>query len=233
MEAVACSKRKLTVRQHWSPGLPYLVVKIPTVIWNILDFYFPLAPQKMTDSLAGSVVTEQGEMVSSLTRVDLGWIQGRSVLQWGWCDTGTGCPEMWLMLCSWRLSRIGWIRSWATWSSCGVPVHCRGVGLHDLWRSLPTLRILWFYDSKIVFLFIPHWSSQTVVTRTLSSNAGVLVYYSFRGLASAFYNFWLWNYTHNTTRKLQVIACFLCMLWNKCGSFCEPEKPRIIFNKHM
>ena len=30
--------------------------------------------KKGTDSLAGSVVTEQGEMASSLKRVDLGWI---------------------------------------------------------------------------------------------------------------------------------------------------------------
>ena len=30
--------------------------------------------KKGTDSLAGSVVIEQGEMASSLKRVDLGWI---------------------------------------------------------------------------------------------------------------------------------------------------------------
>ena len=65
--------------------------------------------------------------------------------------TGTGCPEMWLMPRPWRLSRPGWIRPWAAWSSCGVPVRCRGVGLDDLQRSLPTLRILWFY-SMILYL---------------------------------------------------------------------------------
>ena len=30
----------------------------------------------------------------------------------------------------------------------GVLVHCRGGGLDDLWRSLPTQKILWFYESK-------------------------------------------------------------------------------------
>ena len=48
---------------------------------------------------------------------------------------------------SWRLSRWRWIRLWATWSSCGVPVHCRGVGLDSPQRSLPILRILWFYNA--------------------------------------------------------------------------------------
>ena len=32
-------------------------------------------------------------------------------------------------------------------SSCGVPVHCRGVGLDGPQRSFTTLRIPWFYDS--------------------------------------------------------------------------------------
>ena len=50
------------------------------------------------------------------------------------------------MPCPWRHSRQGWIRPWATWSSCGVPVHCRGVGLDGPQRSLPALRILWSYS---------------------------------------------------------------------------------------
>ena len=54
---------------------------------------------------------------------------------------------MWLMPHPWRFSRWGWIRPWATWSGCGVPVHCRGAGLDDLWRFLLTLRIPWLYDS--------------------------------------------------------------------------------------
>ena len=56
------------------------------------------------------------------------------------------CQEMWLMPHSWRLSRPGWTRLWATWSSCGCPWSCRGVGLDGLWGSFPNLRILWFYD---------------------------------------------------------------------------------------
>jgi len=31
----------------------------------------------------------------------------------------------------WRLSRPGWARPRVTRWSCGVPVHCRGVGLDD------------------------------------------------------------------------------------------------------
>jgi len=38
-----------------------------------------------------------------------------------------------------------------TWSNCGVPVHCRGAELDGLQMSLPTLRILWFYELGLEF----------------------------------------------------------------------------------
>ena len=59
---------------------------------------------------------------------------------------------MLLMPHPWRLSRRGCIRPWAIWSSCGIPVHCRGVGLYGLQRSLPTLRILWFHSNALHIL---------------------------------------------------------------------------------
>ena len=49
-----------------------------------------------------------------------------------------------------------WSLPWTTWSSCGVPVHCRGVGLDGFQRSLPTLRILWFCDCSFCSSF---WGS--------------------------------------------------------------------------
>ena len=69
------------------------------------------------------------------------------LLQWGWWGTETGYLVLWLVHCCWGLSRQGWIRPWATWSSCAVPVHCRGVGLNGPQRSLPTLKIPWLNDS--------------------------------------------------------------------------------------
>jgi len=48
----------------------------------------------------------------------------KSLLWWGWW--GTGCPEMWWMLRPWRLTRPGWTRLWATWSSCGWPCTLQG-----------------------------------------------------------------------------------------------------------
>jgi len=57
----------------------------------------------------------------------------------------TGHRVLWLMPRPWRLSRRGWIRPWATWSSCSVPVHCRGLGLDGLQRHLATPRFLWFH----------------------------------------------------------------------------------------
>jgi len=47
-------------------------------------------------------------MISVSKTGDLGWIQGKSLSQWGWRGTGTGCPEMWLMPHPRRLSRPGW-----------------------------------------------------------------------------------------------------------------------------
>lgn len=57
---------------------------------------------------------------------------------------------LWLMSCPWRLTRWGWIGLWATWLSCGIPVHCRRVRLDGPQRSLPTLRILWLQDIEMI-----------------------------------------------------------------------------------
>ena len=50
------------------------------------------------------------------------------------------------MPCPWRHSRSGWMGLWAPDGAIGVPVHCRGVGLHG---SLPAQLILWF--SALIF----------------------------------------------------------------------------------
>ena len=42
-----------------------------------------------------------------------------------------------------------------------VPVHCRAVGLGDLWRSLPTMGILWFCVKRNG----THWHSLTLAER--------------------------------------------------------------------
>ena len=58
-----------------------------------------------------------------------------------WWDTGTGCLEMPWMSHPCRLLRRGRQHDLAV----DVPVHHRGVGLDELWRSFPSLRILWFH----------------------------------------------------------------------------------------
>ena len=91
-------------------------------------------------------------------------IRNRTILlQWRWWGIVTGCLEMWLMLRLWRLSRPGRIRPWATWPSCGAPVHCRGVGLDGLQRSLPTLRILWFCYYEIWYRGIFVYGSKIII----------------------------------------------------------------------
>jgi len=70
--------------------------------------------KKGTDSLAGSVVTGQGHMISNVKSIDFSWIPGKSLLQWGWWSTGTGCPGKWWMSHLWRHSRWGWTGLWAT-----------------------------------------------------------------------------------------------------------------------
>ena len=49
---------------------------------------------------------------------------------------------MWLMSHPWRLARQGWIKPWATWSSCASPC-----SLHGNWTrwslEVWSLRILW------------------------------------------------------------------------------------------
>jgi len=42
----------------------------------------------------------------------------------------------------WRHSRSGWTGLQARNRAVGVPVHCKGAGLEDLYKSLPTQTIL-------------------------------------------------------------------------------------------
>jgi len=56
-------------------------------------------------------------------------------------------PEGLWSLLVWRYSRPAWTRSCAAF--CRGPCFGRGVGLHDLQRSLPTPTILRFWDSGI------------------------------------------------------------------------------------
>jgi len=44
----------------------------------------------------------------------------------------------------WKHSRPGWTGLWAPCSSWRCPCSLQGVGLGDLWRSLPSQSILWF-----------------------------------------------------------------------------------------
>ena len=73
------------------------------------------------------------------------WTWGRISSLWGWRSTGPGCPGRLWSLLLWRYSRPAWTRSCAAcfWWPC----FCRGVGLGDPQRSLPTPAILWFCDS--------------------------------------------------------------------------------------
>ena len=50
----------------------------------------------------------------------------KKFLWWGWWNTGTGCPERWLMPHPWKCSRPGWSRLWATWSSWRCPCSLQG-----------------------------------------------------------------------------------------------------------
>ena len=104
------------------------------------------------DSLAGSVVTEQGEMASKLKEGRFRLGIGKSLLQWGWWGTLTGCPEWWWMPGDFQ-SEAG-PGSEQPDVAVDVPVHCRGVGLDDLQKSLPTPRILWFYSMKFYIVGI-------------------------------------------------------------------------------
>jgi len=102
--------------------------------------------KKGTVSVAGSVVIEQGEMVSYWKRGDLDWMQGRRCPPQGWWSTRTGCPESWWMSCPWRCSRRGWTRLWASDGAVGVPVHLRELDQMAIPSNSNNSMIL-FYDS--------------------------------------------------------------------------------------
>jgi len=51
------------------------------------------------DSLSGSIVIGRGVTVSNWMRVGFSQLLVRCSLQWGWWDTGRGCPEqLWMPL---------------------------------------------------------------------------------------------------------------------------------------
>lgn len=67
-----------------------------------------------------------------------------NTLQWEWLHTGTGCPER-LSLFPWKYLKDVWTWLWASrsmWSRLS-----RGVGAHDIQRSLSTSVILWFCET--------------------------------------------------------------------------------------
>ena len=88
---------------------------------------------------------------------------------------------MWLMLCSWRLLRQGWIRPWATWSSCGCPCSLQGSWnrwpLKNLSNSKGSM-ILWcllsfplsYTKSVETWLKLPFFSSQSSHWSSSQSN---------------------------------------------------------------
>ena len=58
-------------------------------------------------------------------------------------------PREVVVPCPCRHPRSVWMRLWAPDGAVGVSVHCREVGPDDLYKSPPTLTILWFYMNSI------------------------------------------------------------------------------------
>jgi len=75
----------------------------------------------------------------------------KNILQWEWWGTGTSCAEMWGMTCPWRLSRQGWIRSLATWSSFGYPC-----SLQESWTRWPLKVPSNSKNSAILHFYLVH-----------------------------------------------------------------------------
>ena len=76
--------------------------------------------------------------------------------QTGLCHvrTGTGCPERWWSLHSWKHWRSGWSRLWAPDGAVGVPVQCRV--LDKMTFKLPTPMIMWFYALQASVPFVTY-----------------------------------------------------------------------------
>jgi len=72
-------------------------------------------------------------------------------------------PERWQMLHLWRHSRSGWTGLWAPDLAADIPIHCRGVGLDDLYKSFPTKEFYYSILSPQIlpFFFSPSLSHST------------------------------------------------------------------------
>jgi len=120
-----------------------------------------------------------------------------------------GQMVMWLMPCPWRLSVWGGIRPWATWCSCGAH-SLQGSWTRWLQRSLPTLRIPWFYEMHLFFIFlcsnfilIPH-SYKLTISRS--------------GFKGEFWSLkWWWTFTLVCVR----FPCFFsCICFSTYSTLC-------------
>ena len=110
-------------------------------LWNTLR----VGVRRMgPDSFQWCLVTGQGATGTNWSMGSSVWTWGRTSSLWGWQSTGTGClGRLWSLLL-WRYSRPAWTRSCV--ACCRWPCFCRGVGLDDPQRSLPTPNILWLCD---------------------------------------------------------------------------------------
>lgn len=64
-----------------------------------------------------------------------------------WCDAGTGYPGKLWMPHDFKCSKSGCMEQPDLVE--GASGHGSGIRLDDLWRSLPTQTILWFYDKVL------------------------------------------------------------------------------------
>ena len=97
------------------------------------------------------------ESASSLVRLVIGvegmasgCTLGNTTSLKGWSGTGMGCPERWWSHRPWWCSKSIWMLCWGTWFSKN---HWWWVNSWTGWScgSFPTLAILWFYDSMILW----------------------------------------------------------------------------------
>ena len=126
----------------------------------------------------------------------------------GWSGTGMGCPERWWSHRPWWCSKSIWMLCWGTWFSKN---HWWRVNSWTGWScgSFPTLAILWFYDSMILWF-------------NLLTLSGVEFYIDFE-LNCNQSDYWKERHQPPNWSILNRICCFyFCSAYNLIISFFFP-----------
>lgn len=119
---------------------------VQAVLSAYINIWWEGMKKSQKDSSRECSVTGQKAMTTNWnTRKSL-WNMKKSILLWGWSNTGIGYPERMWSLPTWRYSRPRWTQTWAT--HCSWPHMWQEAPLKNFQRFFPGSALLWLHNTS-------------------------------------------------------------------------------------